>query len=106
MKVSLLPNRDFLKALVQFPKPIIAGVNGNAMGLGVTMLPLFDMVIANDKAEFYLPYAKLGQVPEGGATYTFPNLCGKLQVCSLEELIVLYSKTLVCLTHLTRLLYK
>lgn len=91
MKVSLLPNRDFLKALVQFPKPIIAGVNGNAMGLGVTMLPLFDMVIANDKAEFYLPYAKLGQVPEGGATYTFPNLCGKLQVCSLEELPFLAS---------------
>lgn len=65
---------------MQFPKPIVAGVNGNAMGLGVTMLPLFDMVIANDKAEFYLPYAKLGQVPEGGATYTFPNLFGKLQV--------------------------
>ncbi|KAG0722928.1 Chromodomain Y-like protein [Chionoecetes opilio] len=74
---------DFLKALVQFPKPIIAGVNGNAMGLGVTMLPLFDMVIANDKAEFCLPYAKLGQVPEGGATYTFPNLCGKLQSTQL-----------------------
>lgn len=73
-------SRDFLKALVQFPKPIVAGVNGNAMGLGVTMLPLFDMVIANDKAEFYLPYAKLGQVPEGGATYTFPSILGKLQV--------------------------
>lgn len=82
-KCSLLFCRDFLKALVQFPKPIIAGVNGNAMGLGVTMLPLFDMVIANDKAEFCLPYAKLGQVPEGGATYTFPNLFGKLQVCKL-----------------------
>ena len=66
--------------LVQFPKPIIAGVNGNAMGLGVTMLPLFDMVFASDSAEFYLPYSKLGQVPEGGATYTFPSLLGKLQV--------------------------
>lgn len=55
------------------------------MGLGVTMLPLFDMVIANDKAEFCLPYAKLGQVPEGGATYTFPNLCGKLQVCTDKD---------------------
>ncbi|XP_037783953.1 mucin-17-like isoform X3 [Penaeus monodon] len=75
--------KDFLKALVQFPKPIVAGVNGNAMGLGVTMLPLFDMVIANDKAEFYLPYAKLGQVPEGGATYTFPSILGKLQSTQL-----------------------
>ncbi|KAB7499625.1 Chromodomain Y-like protein [Armadillidium nasatum] len=58
---------------------IVAGVNGNAMGLGVTMLPLFDVVYATDKAEFFLPYTKLGQVPEGGATYTFPNYYGKLQ---------------------------
>ncbi|CAL4083253.1 unnamed protein product [Meganyctiphanes norvegica] len=71
--------KDFLKALVSFHKPIVAGVNGNAMGLGVTMLPLFDLVIATDKAEFFLPYSKLGQVPEGGATYTFPNILGKLQ---------------------------
>ncbi|KAK4297586.1 hypothetical protein Pmani_030015 [Petrolisthes manimaculis] len=77
--------KEFLKVLVQFPKAIVAGVNGNAMGLGVTMLPLFDMVIANDKAEFYLPYATLGQVPEGGATYTFPNLFGKLQSTKLFQ---------------------
>ncbi|KAK7055036.1 hypothetical protein SK128_015127 [Halocaridina rubra] len=75
--------KDFLKTLVQFPKPIVAGVNGNAMGLGVTMLPLFDLVFATDSAEFYLPYAKLGQVPEGGATYTFPNLFGKLKSTQL-----------------------
>lgn len=73
--------------LVQFPKPIVAGVNGNAMGLGVTMLPLFDMVIANDKAEFFLPYTALGQVPEGGATYTFPNLFGKLQVREMTTIL-------------------
>ncbi|XP_066951806.1 putative leucine-rich repeat-containing protein DDB_G0290503 isoform X2 [Macrobrachium rosenbergii] len=75
--------KEFLRTLVQFPKPIVAGVNGNAMGLGVTMLPLFDLVIVNDKAEFYLPYAKLGQIPEGGATYTFPNLFGKLKSMQL-----------------------
>ncbi|KAF2366548.1 Crotonase superfamily [Trinorchestia longiramus] len=75
--------KEFLRLLVQFPKPIIAGVNGNAMGLGVTMLPLFDMVYASDNAEFYLPYSKLGQVPEGGATYTFPTLFGKLQATRL-----------------------
>lgn len=80
MLLHLIFDRDFVRMLVQFPKPIVAGINGNAMGLGVTMLPLFDMVFASDKAEFYLPYFKLGQVPEGGATYTFPNLFGKLQV--------------------------
>ncbi|XP_018022775.1 cell wall protein RBR3 [Hyalella azteca] len=75
--------KEFLRMLVQFPKPIIAGVNGNAVGLGVTMLPLFDLVYASDSAEFYLPYSKLGQVPEGGATYTFPALIGKLQATRL-----------------------
>ena len=72
--------REFLRTLVQFPKILIAGVNGDTMGLGVTMLPLFDLVFASDKAEFFLPYSKLGQVPEGGATYTFPYNYGKLQV--------------------------
>ena len=74
--------REFLKLLVNFPKPIVAGINGTAIGFGVTMLPLFDVVIATDKAEFFLPYSQLGQVPEGGATYTLPNVIGKLQVSS------------------------
>jgi len=71
--------KEISKLLVSFPKPVIAGVTGRAVGLGVTLLPLFDMVFASDGAELWLPYGKIGQVPEGGATYTFPNLLGKLQ---------------------------
>ena len=69
--------KRFLTTVISYPKLIVAGVNGTAIGLGVTMLPLFDMVIASDKAEFYLPYFQLEQVPEGGATYTFPDIFGK-----------------------------
>ncbi|XP_034250761.1 uncharacterized protein LOC117651111 isoform X2 [Thrips palmi] len=68
--------KDFLKCVAHFPKPLIAGVQGSAVGLGVTMLPLFDMVFASDKATFHTPYAELGQVPEGGATLTLPHLLG------------------------------
>lgn len=68
--------KDFLKCIAHFPKPLIAGVQGSAVGLGVTMLPLFDMVFASDKATFQTPYAQLGQVPEGGATLTLPHLLG------------------------------
>ena len=68
--------RDFLKCLAGFPKPLIAGVHGPTVGLGVTMLPLFDMVFASDKATFHTPYARLGQVPEGAATLTLPYMLG------------------------------
>ena len=70
---AAFPHRDFLRMLIHFPKPLIAGVNGSAMGLGVTMLPLFDMVYAADNAEFYLPYYKLGQVPRGGRHLHLPQ---------------------------------
>lgn len=68
--------KDFLKCIAHFPKPVIAGVQGAAVGLGVTMLPLFDMVFASDKATFHTPYSQLGQVPEGGATLTLPYMLG------------------------------
>lgn len=58
----------------------MAGVHGAAVGLGVTMLPFFDMVFASDKATFYTPYAKLGQVPEGAAILTLPHMLGNAVV--------------------------
>jgi hypothetical protein len=63
-----------------FSKPLVAGVHGAAVGLGVTMLPFFDMVFASDKATFYTPYAKLGQVPEGAAILTLPHMLGNVVV--------------------------
>jgi chromodomain protein Y len=45
-------------ALAAFPKLLVAAVNGAAVGLGVTMLPLFDIVYANDKAEFSTFYSR------------------------------------------------
>ncbi|XP_061198319.1 chromodomain Y-like protein 2 isoform X1 [Saccostrea echinata] len=68
--------RDFTKALITFPKPVIAVVNGPAVGLGMAMLPLCDIVYASDKATFYLPYSTLSQTPEGCASYTLPQSVG------------------------------
>ncbi|XP_018576977.1 uncharacterized protein LOC108915435 [Anoplophora glabripennis] len=58
--------REFLLCLLKFPKVLIAGIQGECAGLGVTMLPLFDMVIASDTATFSTPYASLGCVAEAG----------------------------------------
>lgn len=68
--------RDFMKALITFPKPLIAVVTGSAIGLGMTMLPLCDIVYASDKALFYLPYSQLAQTPEGCASFMLPNTVG------------------------------
>uniref|UniRef100_A0A0X3NP69 SAMD1-like winged helix (WH) domain-containing protein n=2 Tax=Schistocephalus solidus TaxID=70667 RepID=A0A0X3NP69_SCHSO len=68
--------REFLLTVSNFPKLLVAGVNGPALGLGVAMLPLFDLVYASDCATFHLPYAQLGQTAEGGASFTLPNLVG------------------------------
>lgn len=72
----ILSMKSFIKSLATFNKPLIAGVHGAAVGLGVTMLPFFDMVFASDKATFHTPYARLGQVPEGAATLTLPHMLG------------------------------
>lgn len=65
---------DFLISLAQFSKILIAGIHGNAMGLGVTMLPLFDMVFASDVAKFSAPYASLGCAAEGGVLLSAPHV--------------------------------
>ena len=74
--------RKFIKSLAEFNKPIVAGVQGSAVGLGVTMLPLFDLVIASDKATFNTPYGKLGQVAEGASILTLSTGLGSAVVIS------------------------
>lgn len=69
-----------MRALMLFPKPIVAAVNGSAVGLGVGLLPLCDVIYASDKASFYCPYTKLGHTPEGGASYMFPQTLGIVKV--------------------------
>jgi chromodomain protein Y len=64
--------------MAAFSKPIVAAVNGTTMGLGVSILPLCDLVLASDKATFYMPYSDIGQSLEGGASLTFPKLSGSL----------------------------
>jgi enoyl-CoA hydratase/carnithine racemase len=66
----------FLASLLEFPKPLIAAVKGNAVGVGTTMLLHCDIVIAAPNANFSMPFTSLGLVPEAAATKLFPELVG------------------------------
>jgi enoyl-CoA hydratase/carnithine racemase len=68
--------RRFIAAIESFPKPIVAAVNGVAVGVGTTMLPYCDIVLASETARFRLPFASLGVVPEAGSTFTLPMVMG------------------------------
>lgn len=67
---------EFLTELHNFPKPIIAVVQGSAIGIGTTMLLHCDVVVASPTATFSMPFVSLGLVPEAGSSYLFPQLVG------------------------------
>ncbi|KAL1770985.1 Chromodomain Y [Sigmodon hispidus] len=66
----------------QFKKPIIVAVSGPAIGLGASILPLCDVVWANEKAWFQTPYITFGQSPDGCSTVMFPKIMGGRRVCN------------------------
>jgi 2-(1,2-epoxy-1,2-dihydrophenyl)acetyl-CoA isomerase len=57
-------------------KTTIAAINGPAIGMGVTMLPSFDMVYAADHATFMVPFMRLALGVEYGGSYHFTRLIG------------------------------
>ncbi len=68
---------DFLHALVDFPKPLLAAVQGNAVGIGTTLLLHCDHVLVADNLKAQMPFVKLGLVPEGGSSLLLPGMLGQ-----------------------------
>ncbi|XP_018425953.1 PREDICTED: enoyl-CoA delta isomerase 3, peroxisomal-like [Nanorana parkeri] len=90
VKESISTVRNFVCNFIDFPKPLVAMVNGPAIGIGTTILGLCDLVYASDRATFNTPFSKLGQHPEACSSYTFPRIMGSSKATE----VLLFNKTL------------
>jgi enoyl-CoA hydratase/carnithine racemase len=70
---------NFLRTLASFPKPLVAAVNGLAIGVGATLLLHCDCVVASTAATFQFSFTRLGLVPEAGSSVLLPARVGALR---------------------------
>jgi enoyl-CoA hydratase/carnithine racemase len=73
----------FLQSLVSNKKPIIAAVDGIAVGIGATMVFHCDYVIASTTAIFQSPFIQYGLVPEGATSLLLPSMMGHQRAFSM-----------------------
>jgi len=80
---------DLLHTLVEAEKPIVAAVEGFAVGIGASMLLHCDLAFAGRSTVFSLPFVKLGLSPEGASTLLLPRIAG---IKTATELLMLGEK--------------
>lgn len=80
------PVLSFMQSLATFEKPVVAAVQGLAVGIGVTMLLHCDLVYVADDATFSMPFTSLGLVPEFASTLLLPQVAGRARAA--EKLLL------------------
>jgi enoyl-CoA hydratase/carnithine racemase len=80
------PQARLMNALIDFDKPLVAAVQGAAIGGGTTMLLHCDFVYAGESTKFQMPFINLALVPEFGSSCSVPARIGHIRA---SELILL-----------------
>ena len=77
------PQARLMNALIDLDKPLIAAVQGAAIGGGTTMLIHCDFVYAGENAKFQMPFINLAVVPEFGSSFSVPARIGHIRAAEL-----------------------
>jgi 2-(1,2-epoxy-1,2-dihydrophenyl)acetyl-CoA isomerase len=75
-----------IAAIRRMPKPVLAAVNGPAVGIGASLAFAADIVIARESAYFMLAFVNIGLVPDGGSSLFVPERAGFARAMSMAML--------------------
>lgn len=65
-----------LRAIAEMPKPVIAALNGPAVGIGLAYALASDLIVMAESAYLQAPFIKLGLLPDGGLSWMLPRALG------------------------------
>src|ERR1700678_2676947 len=77
------PGGRFIRALSRFEKPLVAAIEGQAVGIGTTLCFHCDLVYAAPNARFLMPFVNLGLVPEAGSSMLAPMRFGRARAAEM-----------------------
>jgi 2-(1,2-epoxy-1,2-dihydrophenyl)acetyl-CoA isomerase len=75
-----------IKGVRELPKPVLAAVNGPAVGIGCSLALACDLIWAGESAYFGLAFVNIGLVPDGGSTFLVPAAVGKARALEMALL--------------------
>jgi 2-(1,2-epoxy-1,2-dihydrophenyl)acetyl-CoA isomerase len=75
-----------MRAIREMPKPVIAAVNGPAVGIGCSLALCCDLIMAAESAYFLLAFVNIGLVPDGGSSLFLPTRIGMARASELSML--------------------